>query len=225
MTKKILYVDDDKVMHMIVQKTLGSDFEVHCTTTIEETKNLMLKSNFDLILIDRILPDGDGMSLCQHIREDEKYSALPIVFVSGKDTEADKVSCLFAGGDDYITKPFSPIELKARISARLRNFKKKLSLGKIEIDQDTLRVFLRHTDGQKKELFVTHLEYKLLVLLISNPDSVFSRQLLLNRLWGNDLSVTDRVVDTHISHLRKKIQNAEVQIQAIPKEGYKIIAA
>lgn len=222
MTKKILYVDDDTVMHTMVTKCLGSEFNVICKTTISEGLESMKNDTFDLVLIDRLLPDGDGISLCHSFREEDRFASLPIVFISGKSTESDKVSSLFAGGDDYITKPFSPLELKARIMARLRQFKSCLRLGSLEIEPDRHKLFYVSSSDQKKEISVTPLEYKLLLTLISQPDIVFTREHLLNKLWGQKLNVTDRVVDTHISHLRQKIKESNVQIEAIAKEGYRI---
>lgn len=218
--KRILLIDDEPVTHTMVRNAVKSEIEVVSCYQLSEARELLQKyPNIQAILIDRMLPDGDGISLCGEIRSNESLQHLPIIFLSSKLTEADKLSGFSAGADDYVSKPFSPLELKARILARLRQFFRKIVLGELQVDLNSQTASRL---GSEAELNLTRIEFKILSVLIQSPGQIFSRNQLLDRVWGGDTHTTDRVVDTHISHLRKKIQGFGVQLEALRGEGYRI---
>lgn len=221
-TKKILLIEDDPIIHRLVQAALKGEFEVQCATSVAACEELLQSKNeFNLFIVDRTLPDGDGLNLCAKIKEYTHLSHVPVIFLSAKDTEADKVSGLFAGADDYITKPFGPLELRARIQARLRSTAKKLTAGDIKLDPESLRVW-QTLNGDKNEILVTPIEFKILSSLVQSVGQVLQRQVLLDRVWGPDCHINDRVVDTHVSHLRKKLAGSQLSIEALRGEGYRL---
>jgi two-component system, OmpR family, alkaline phosphatase synthesis response regulator PhoP len=218
--KRILVVEDERITQTIIISALQAEFEIVCVETIAKAK-AVLDKKYDLFILDRNLPDGDGLDLCQTIRQIPMHSSVPIFFLSAKTAEADKVTGLYAGADDYISKPFGLMELRARVHSKFRVMQKKQVCGDLEVVMDSQRVF-RQVGDQKNEVHLSRIEYRLLVLFVENMDKVLSRATILDRVWGQELNVTDRVVDTHISNLRKKISDSTLQIEAIYKEGYRL---
>lgn len=224
MTKQILLIDDDELTHTIVKGIVINDFEFQgCFNLAQAQEALASDRRPSLVIIDRLLPDGDGLAICSQMRSDERLRDIPIIFLSSKNTETDKVGGLFAGADDYICKPVSPLELKARIQARLRTTEKKLFVANLIIDISAQRVY---SENKKEKTLIefdlTRIEFKLLQILARSPERVFTREQLLIETWGQNTNLSDRVVDTHICHLRKKIVSAGVAIQALRNEGYKL---
>lgn len=219
--KKILILEDDLVTQKLIHHALQNEYEViACTTVQDATEKLKSNDEISLFILDRGLPDGDGLDICKVIRSSESHQKIPIIFLSGLTSESDKVISLYSGADDYIRKPFSILELKARISAKLRNSSRKIFTFDYEIDLDSCTVKDRSLPAKKINL--TPIEFKLLVFLLQNKDRVFNRSLLLSKVWGEQLNVTDRVVDTHISHLRKKLSPSKLNFESYRGEGYKI---
>lgn len=224
--KKILLIEDDLITHSIVKHSLEPDFEViGCVSLAEAKKWIDSETRFLAFIIDRFLPDGDGISLCSYIQQNRFREGVPILYLSGAQTETDKVGAFYAGADDYITKPFSPLELKARVQARLRKLtNNKLSIGPLEVDLSAHRAYLHDSSGQIDELNLTRIEYMLLVLFAKSLDQVFSREKLLSKVWGGTTHVSDRVIDSHVSHLRKKLSVCctEIQLESLRGEGYRM---
>lgn len=222
--RKILLVDDDQTTHVIVKKALEKDYEViGCQDIATATEYLRARDLPALVLLDRLLPDGDGVSFCSQVRQDERLKNIPVIFLSGQDSESDKVVGFFAGGDDYVTKPFGILELKARIQARLRQSPQTLSLADVRVDTDSQRVFCILTGGASREIDLTRIEYRILVSFLQMPERVLSRNNLLDKVWGANCSMSDRVVDTHVSHLRKKLLTTDLQVEALRGEGYRLL--
>lgn len=218
--KQVLLIDDDQLIHSLVKGSIQNEYTlISCYSLAEAEKLLESSEPPSIILIDRMLPDGDGLSICARIRAIERTKSTPIIFLSGKDSEGDKVSGLFAGADDYVTKPFGPLELKARIQARLRSIPQKLFIAGLEIDLESQRVL---TIDQRKEIDLTRIEYKMLVTLAQSLNRVFNRNTLLDKVWGANCNISDRVVDTHLSHLRKKIAGTGIIIESLRGEGYRL---
>ncbi len=179
----------------------------------------------DLVVLDLMLPDTDGLEICKYMKRKEHLSSIPIVMLTAKSEETDTVLGLELGADDYVRKPFSPKELIARVKTVLRRIescrepetRRKISVGNITIDPDKHEVFV---DGNKVEL--TSAEFRILQLLASEKGRVFSRGRILDHLWSSGKIVTDRTVDVHIRHLRSKIGSASKLIRNVHGVGYKL---
>ncbi len=179
----------------------------------------------DLVVLDLMLPDADGFEICKHMKRKKNLSHIPIVMLTAKSEETDTVHGLELGADDYIRKPFSPNELIARVKTVLRRVETRreteapetISVGHITINPGKHEVFV---NGNKVEL--TSAEFRILQLLASETGRVFSRDRILNHLWGNEKIVVDRTIDVHIRHLRSKIGSASKLIRNVHGIGYKL---
>lgn len=221
--KRILLIDDDNMTHKLVKLAIQQEFELVSVLDLKSADEILAKeTSFDLFIIDRVLPDGDGLSLCQKIRQNERTQNIPIIFLSASTLETDKVAGLFAGADDYISKPFGGLELRARIHARLKLASTQFSFQDLLFEIGSSRVYLLLGE-LKKEIQLTRIEFKLLLMFAKSPDKIFSRSSILDQVWGNDMHVNDRVVDAHISHLRKKIDESSLTIESLRGEGYRLI--
>jgi len=175
-----------------------------------------------LVLLDLMLPDMEGIEICKNIRRRERFAAVPVIMVTAKSQEADKILGLELGADDYMTKPFSPKELVARVKAVLRRQSATGSPAPVEIAGLTVDrgKYAASVNGRAIEL--TSAEFKILALLASKPGWVFSREKILDHLWGDEKAVIDRTVDVHIRHVREKLGEAAHLIKNIRGVGYKL---
>ncbi len=209
MAKKVLVVDDEKLIVKGIRFSLEQDgMEVECAYDGEEALRLASDHEYDLILLDVMLPKMDGFEVCQHIRE---FSSVPIVMLTAKGDDMDKILGLEYGADDYITKPFNILEVKARIKAIMRRVStgkpkpEKTSViedGDLKMDCESRRLFVRG-----KEINLTAKEFDLLELLVTNPNKVYSRERLLNLVWGYEYPGDVRTVDVHVRRMREKIES------------------
>lgn len=209
MDRRILVVDDEKLIVKGIRFSLEQDdMKVDCAYDGEEALELAKENKYDLILLDVMLPKQDGFEVCQMIRE---FSDVPIIMLTAKGDDMDKILGLEYGADDYITKPFNILEVKARIKAILRRVSKSgrdkeenlklIVKGDMKIDSESHRVFIG-----EKEVNLTAKEFDLLELLAMNPAKVYSREALLNIVWGYEYPGDARTVDVHIRRLREKIE-------------------
>ena len=208
MAKRVLVVDDEKLIVKGIRFSLEQDgMEVDCAYDGEEALAYARDNDYDMILLDIMLPKLDGFEVCQQIRE---FSDVPIVMLTAKGDDMDKILGLEYGADDYITKPFNILEVKARIKAIMRRTGKKEKDGKdakvivkgdLKLDCESRRVF-----SKEKEINLTAKEFDLLELLAHNPNKVYSREDLLNLVWGYEYPGDARTVDVHIRRLREKIE-------------------
>ncbi len=222
----ILIVEDEKNMQDIICEYMHRGGHI-CFTADDGVDALMiLKHNpMDLMILDIMMPHLDGFSVCKMARE---MSSLPIIMLTAKSDEEDKLKGYEYGADDYMTKPFSPKILLAKANALLRRISvtsadtisNVLSVGKITISPAAHKVFL---DGT--EITLTHKEYELLYFFMSNPEQIFSREQLLNRIWGYDFEGNTRTVDTHIKTLRQKLGSEGKSIVTLIRSGYKFEVA
>ena len=218
----ILIVEDEKNMQDIIAEYMKKGGHT-CFTADDGIDALMiLKSNpMDLMILDIMMPHIDGFTVCKMARE---MSNMPIIILTAKSDEEDKLKGYEYGADDYMTKPFSPKILLAKANALLRRIsvtpKDTISAGKITISPAAHKVFL---DGT--EITLTHKEYELLYFFVSNPGQVFSREQLLNRIWGYDFEGNTRTVDTHIKTLRQKLGSEGKSIVTLIRSGYKFEVA
>jgi two-component system phosphate regulon response regulator PhoB/two-component system alkaline phosphatase synthesis response regulator PhoP len=176
-----------------------------------------------LLILDLMLPDADGLELCRYMKKDERLAPVPIIMLTAKAEETDRVVGLEIGADDYVTKPFSPKELVARVKAVLRRRERlysaeKLSIGD-EIEMD-LKRYIVTVAGSAVNLTTT--EFRILQLLASRKGWVFNREAILDHLWGNEKYVLDRTVDVHIRHLREKLGRYGNMIRNVRGVGYKV---
>ena len=208
MAKKVLVVDDEKLIVKGIRFSLEQDgMEVTCAYDGEEALRLAQENKFDMILLDIMLQKMDGFEVCQAIRE---FSNMPIVMLTAKGDDMDKILGLEYGADDYITKPFNILEVKARIKAIMRRTaasepkeenSKVIESGDLKLDCESRRLFV-----QGREINLTAKEFDLLELLVMNPNKVYSRENLLNLVWGYEYPGDVRTVDVHVRRLREKIE-------------------
>jgi len=207
--KKILVVDDEKDILDLVSYNLAKEgYEIETSTDGEDALKRVKAENYDLIVLDLMMPGIDGMELCRVLKSNEKTESIPIIMLTAKSEELDKVLGLEMGADDYVTKPFSPRELIARVKAVLRRSKESplkdriVSMGDLKINTDTYQVTKR---GRAVKLSAT--EYRLLLYLVRKKGRVFNRDMLLDAVWKDEAFVEPRTVDVHIRRLRTHIED------------------
>ncbi|MEG1742209.1 MAG: response regulator transcription factor [Acetivibrio sp.] len=209
MAKKVLVVDDEKLIVKGIRFSLEQDgMEVDCAYDGEEALNMVKQKVYDVVLLDVMLPKFTGFEVCQQIRE---FSDMPVIMLTAKGDDMDKILGLEYGADDYITKPFNILEVKARIKAIMRRSgskqtkeepSKMVEFGDLRVDCESRRVYI-----ENKEVNLTAKEFDLLELLMFNGNKVYSRENLLNLVWGYDYPGDVRTVDVHIRRLREKIES------------------
>ena len=203
--KKIVLIEDDADLFALLKYNLEKEgFQMAGAQTGKGAIELCRRERPDLIILDIMLPDSDGLDICKGIRNHSDLAHIPIIFLTARASETDRIVGLELGANDYIVKPFFVRELIARIKIQFRGQSapvRFLKAGGLELDRESLRVQLN--DGQ---LQLTATEFKLLEFLMSRPGIVFSREQLLDSVWGHDRAVTDRTVDVYILRLRQKIE-------------------
>ena len=224
MSLKILIIEDEPDIRKNLEYNLSREgYSVLTAASIAEAEQLIYSNNLSLILLDLMLPDGSGLDLCKKMKSDPDMQNLPIIILTAKDDEVDKVVGFELGADDYVTKPFSVRELILRIKAVLKRGENKKDIveidrqfGDLKIDIDSHEVYV---DGDLVNL--TALEFKLLIQLVDRRGRVQSREQLLADVWGYSAEVTTRTVDTHIKRLREKLGTMGKYVQTIRGVGYK----
>ena len=210
MARKVLVVDDEKLIVKGIRFSLEQDgFEVYSAYDGEEALEMIRANDYDIVLLDLMLPKMNGLQVCQQVRE---FSNVPIIMLTAKGEDMDKIMGLEYGADDYITKPFNILEVKARIKAIIRRTGKPekakeqsrvVQAGDLKLDCDSRRVFIGD-----REVNLTAKEFDVLQLLVLNPNKVYSRENLLNTVWGYEYPGDVRTVDVHIRRLREKIEDS-----------------
>ena len=210
MARKVLVVDDEKLIVKGIRFSLEQDgFEVYSAYDGEEALEMIRANDYDIVLLDLMLPKMNGLQVFQQVRE---FSNVPIIMLTAKGEDMDKIMGLEYGADDYITKPFNILEVKARIKAIIRRTGKPekakeqsrvVQAGDLKLDCDSRRVFIGD-----REVNLTAKEFDVLQLLVLNPNKVYSRENLLNTVWGYEYPGDVRTVDVHIRRLREKIEDS-----------------
>ena len=225
MNVNILVIEDEPDIRRNLEYNLGREgFKASSVGSLDEANEKLKSKKFDLILLDLMLPDGSGLDLCKKIKSNSETEATPVVILTAKDDEVDKVVGFELGADDYVTKPFSVRELILRVKAILKRSDTKTKevveverqFGDLKIDVDSHEV---HVDSKLIEL--TALEFRLLKELVDKRGRVQSRDQLLSEVWGYNAEVTTRTVDTHIKRLREKLGSMGKYVQTIRGVGYK----
>jgi len=223
MSKLIAVVDDEEdIVDLITHHLERERFKVEPFYDGESILEYVKKTKPDLVILDLMLPGVDGLEVCKFLKKDEQTNTIPIIMLTAKGSETDRVVGLELGADDYIIKPFSPRELVARVKTVLRRIEAKqqaakiIEIGDLRIDLSKYQVMIN-----KKKIDLTTTEFKLLSILVSRPGWVFNRDQLLNELWDFDKVVIDRTIDVHIRNLRKKIGKFGDYIKSMRGIGYK----
>jgi len=224
MSQKILLIEDEPDIRKTLEYNLSREgFDVICASSLSEGKNYINTNQFSLILLDLMLPDGSGLDLCRELKTDSDKKLTPIIILTAKDDEVDKVVGFELGADDYVTKPFSVRELILRVKAVLKrgnakseNLEVQRQFGDLVIDVDSHEVYV-----DNEPVTLTALEFKLLRQLVDRRGRVQSRDQLLSDVWGYSAEVTTRTVDTHIKRLREKLGAMGKYVQTIRGVGYK----
>ena len=224
MTDKILIVEDEPDIRSTLEYNLHRDnFQTESVGNLLDAEKILSTTNISLILLDLMLPDGSGLDLCRKLKADQSTNSIPIIILTAKDDEVDKVVGFELGADDYVTKPFSVRELILRIKAILKRKVQKPEVteverefGELRIDSDSHEVFVND-----EEVSLTALEFRLLKQLVDRRGRVQTRAQLLSDVWGYSADITTRTVDTHIKRLREKLGPIGKYVQTIRGVGYK----
>ena len=228
-TKKILIVEDEKdIADLLAYNLKKEGFEVVHSLSAEQAKLVVAQQTVDAVLLDIMLPGMNGLDFCKYLRNHPKMSQVYVIFISARSEEIDRILGLEMGADDYISKPFSPREVIARLKAVFRRERssitevqaKHISAGDVSIDPEHHQA----TIG-KKELHLTKIEFDLLAALAISPGRVFSRSKLLQEVWGYDYYGDDRIVDVHVRRLRIKLRQVTEKeyVQTVHGVGYKFV--
>ena len=223
MVFKLLLVEDDAEIREIVtdyfiEKSNGT-FTISFAETGDEGQQKCIDHEYDLVLLDVMLPEVNGFTICRELR---KISDVPIIFITARHSERDRLHGYHLGCDDYVTKPFSLAELYAKVNALLKRSKgmirnEIMAEGTIKLDPYRCTVFVND-----KEVILAPIEFAILKILMDNPGKVVSRESLIISIWGYDFNGNDRVVDNHVKKLRKALGSASTQIKTVFKRGYKL---
>ena len=225
MKGKIFIIEDETSIIQLVQHNLEKEgFVVSSSINGNDGLKELKKFQPNLLLLDWMLPDLSGIDVCKNLRKDNSFKDLPIIMLTAKGEEEDKVKGLNTGAEDYMTKPFSFPELLARIKSLLKRVKPNIVSEEatyldLKIDRESMKVFRK-----EKEITLGPKEYKLLDFLIKQPKRVYSREQLLEHVWGDDINVESRTVDVHITRLRQSIniEGAKPLIRTVRSAGYSL---
>ena len=231
MSQLILIVEDEpSIAELISINLTHAGFSVLRALQADEALQLLRNTKPDLVILDWMMPGKSGVQFARELRSNPSTQAIPILMLTAKGEEADKVLGLDAGADDYVTKPFSPKELVARVKALLRRHvfevveEKVLALGPIQLDPAAHRLTIRISDNTSKALALGPTEFRLMQFLMANPERVHSRTHLLDNVWGNEVYIEERTVDVHIKRLRAALAPfaCDHYVETVRGSGYRI---
>ena len=225
MLANVLLVEDEKSIVTLIKYNLEKEgFKVFCAETGEEALKIIKEKTFDVVILDWMLPDVSGIEVCRQIKKDKKLKNIPVLILTAKGEPDDKIKGLEVGADDYVTKPFNNKELLLRIKSLIKRSKPSLleetaTFKNLKINRITKKVFRDNI-----EIKLGPIEYKLIDFFIKSPQRVYSREQLLNNVWGDNINVESRTVDVHIRRLRKAINfgNKIDLIRTVRSSGYSL---
>lgn len=224
MNELITIVDDEPdILELVSLHLKKAGFKVKGFPDAESFTSFLATNTPDLIILDLMLPDTDGLDICKDLKKKDSSASIPIIMLTAKGEETDKILGLELGADDYVTKPFSPKELVARVKVVLRRNTREEETKRIEIADSVLIDLEKYEVSVRgKKIDLTTTEFRILQLLASRKGSVFTRDNILDYLWGEEKAVIDRTVDVHIRHLREKLGNTAHCIKNVRGIGYKL---
>jgi two-component system phosphate regulon response regulator PhoB len=225
MAAKVFLVEDEQSIITLVEYNLKKEgFKVQFSSNGEEALKEIKAQEPDIVLLDWMLPDLSGLDICKSLKKDKKFQDIPIIMLTAKGQEEDKVSALNAGADDYITKPFGHAELIARINALLRRSKPRVAEDQVSYEDITIDRMQRKVFRNEIEIELGPTEYRLLDFFIKNPKRVYSRDQLLSNVWPDNINVENRTVDVHIRRLRQAInlKGLKELIRTVRSAGYSL---
>ena len=228
MSKVLLIEDSPEIME--IAKAALRPVEIICATTLAQAEHLLVKHRYDLILLDVTLPDGDGMRFYTKLHSIENAAQTPVIFLTGKGELSDKLIAFSLGAEDYIVKPFDPLELQARVKANLKKTKRvrsqeeQLRIGSLVLNLGRQSLHIVES-GLERRVELAPIEFKLIAMFIRNAERVLSRERLIEEVWGDGIRVLDRTVDSHVSSLRQKLQGTSHMINVIYGTGYTLSPA
>jgi two-component system phosphate regulon response regulator PhoB len=225
MLANVLLVEDEKSIVTLIKYNLEKEgFKVFCAETGEEALKIIKEKTLDVVILDWMLPDFSGIEVCRQIKKDKKLKNIPVLILTAKGEPDDKIKGLEVGADDYVTKPFNNKELLLRIKSLIKRSKPSLleetaTFKNLKINRITKKVFRDNI-----EIKLGPIEYKLIDFFIKSPQRVYSREQLLNNVWGDNINVESRTVDVHIRRLRKAInfENKIDLIRTVRSSGYSL---
>lgn len=225
MTERVLLVEDNSGMQKIVQSAIANVCELVVAGTLSQGEQELNAHPYDLLILDVVLPDGDGFEFCKQLRTREQFQELPIIFLTGQSDVEHRVQGFSLGADDYIVKPIELKEFVARVEAKLKRkpiikLQTTIEKASFRIDLITQRIFQKDDEGKDHDLDLTPIEFKLLVQFLNNEGKIFSRVQLLLSVWGGSIKVSNHTIDTHISTLRKKLGDSGRYLKVAVKQGY-----
>jgi two-component system alkaline phosphatase synthesis response regulator PhoP len=224
--KRIILIDDSEEIYLLVKIALAEKYEVCWVESLRQAELNLKENHYDLILLDVMLPDGDGFNFCVKLQNQSQTSQIPVIFVTAKTGEANLAMGFALGADDYIEKPFGVTELQARVESKLKKISKTreaanlLIRGDLKIELENQTVSLSSSSSEVR-LALTPIEFKLLCYLAMNDGRVLSRDQLMTAVWGDEINVSDRTVDKHVSLLRQKLIHCADYIETVSGFGYK----
>jgi len=222
----ILVVEDSEEYQHLVKMALSKSYKLTVVETCSAGFDAIKNHSFDAILLDLNLPDGDGFRLCSYVKNREQSKDTPIICITSKSSIEDKAMGFSLGIIDYLTKPFDPLELKLRLDAKLNFIKSSvgasslLQVSNLIFHIPTQKVFVIDND-EKTEIFLTSLEFRLIHHLACHPDFIYSREQLLDTVWGNSVAVLDRSVDSCVAKIRTKLGKSSAYLKSVHGVGYK----
>ena len=226
MSAHIFVVEDEKpILTLLTYNLQKEGYKVSSSSNGEEALSSIKEKKPDLVLLDWMLPDLSGIDICKNIRKDNSFKDLPIIMLTAKGEQEDKIKGLDSGIDDYLTKPFSFNELMARIKAVLRRSNPNTVSDNLEFEDLVLDRIEKRVYRDKKEIQLGPTEFRLLEFFLVNPKRVYSRDQILENVWPNNINVESRTIDVHIRRLRKSIniQNKKELIRTVRSSGYSLI--
>ncbi len=224
----ILLIEDSEDSYHLAHRALGPEYEITWCKSYQQAVNILETKSWDMILLDIVLPDGNGFDLAAKIQNDLKLKLIPLIFLTTQSTLSDRVLGFDIGADDYICKPYEPLELKARVRSRLkkqdiRHLDNDIKhYGDLEIHVSTQKVYI-NVDKDKQLVDLTPNEFKILIFLTRESKQTVTREKLIEAVWGKETHIINRNVDTHISKLRKKLGAHGEYIRSVHGAGYQFI--